>query len=237
MAIMGHMLAKQVQIRGLQNIPYDGPALIVADHPTGIADGIVSNYLICQRRNDAYFFANSDILRVLPQLSDCITPLEWRVDRRSYTKTRETMECVRTATDAGRFGIIFPSGRLAKRHGLKLYERPWMASAAMFAKKKFELHVILVNIQARNSALFYIFDAIHPTMRDVTLFHQTLNKTKQRFEITAGPPIAAATLPKKSDEPIVILRQKTLALGYIKPSKQSPKMLLSVNTIGRTAMM
>ncbi|WP_438955674.1 1-acyl-sn-glycerol-3-phosphate acyltransferase [Cognatiyoonia sp.] len=135
MAIMGHMLAKQVQIRGLQNIPYDGPALIVADHPTGIADGIVSNYLICQRRNDAYFFANSDILRVLPQLSDCITPLEWRVDRRSYTKTRETMECVRTATDAGRFGIIFPSGRLAKRHGLKLYERPWMASAAMFAKK------------------------------------------------------------------------------------------------------
>ncbi|WP_438955675.1 hypothetical protein [Cognatiyoonia sp.] len=74
-------------------------------------------------------------------------------------------------------------------------------------------------------------------MRDVTLFHQTLNKTKQRFEITAGPPIAAATLPKKSDEPIVILRQKTLALGYIKPSKQSPKMLLSVNTIGRTAMM
>lgn len=86
-------------------------------------------------------------------------------------------------------------------------------------QKKFELHVILVNIQARNSALFYIFDAIHPTMRDVTLFHETLNKTKQRFEITAGPPIAAATLPKKSDEPIVILRQKTLALGYIKPSK------------------
>lgn len=236
MAIMGHMLAKQVQVRGLHNIPTDGPALVVANHPTGIADGIVLNHLIRQRRNDAYFFANSDILRVLPQLSDCITPVEWRVDRRSHAKTRETMECVRKATDAGRLGVIFPSGRLAKRRGLKLYERPWMASAAMLARK-FDLPVIPVNIQARNSALFYLFDAIHPTLRDVTLFHETLNKAKQQFEITAGPPIAAATLPKKSDEAIDVLRQRTLALGDFKPSKQSPKMLSWVNTIGRTAMM
>ena len=35
--------------------------------------------------------------------------------------------------------------------------QPWMASAAMLARK-FDLPVIPVNIRARNSVLFYLFD-------------------------------------------------------------------------------
>ena len=212
MAEMADRLAKLVTVRGLGNIPAHGPALIVANHPTGIADGIILHHLIAQVRTDAYFFANRDILRVFPQMYSMIAPVEWRKELRSHAKTRQTMAFVRDATRAGRLGVIFPSGRLAKRRGLRLYERPWMASAAMLARK-FNLPVVPVNLQARNSALFYLFDLIHPTLRDITLFHETLNKEKQPFRVTVGEPISAAAIPRNSDEGIQMLRRATLALG------------------------
>ncbi len=212
MHTMADRLAKMVDASGLGHIPSHGPALIVANHPTGIADGIILNGLIAAARPDAYFFANRDILRVFPQMETMIAPVEWRTELRSHAKTRETMAYVRKATDMGRLGVIFPSGRLAKRRGLRLYERPWMASAAMLARK-FDLPVIPVNIQARNSALFYLFDLIHPTLRDITLFHETLNKARQPYKVTVGEPISAAAIPRNSDDGIEMLRKATLALG------------------------
>ncbi|TCP62415.1 putative hemolysin [Rhodovulum bhavnagarense] len=209
---MARLLARDVQATGLDHIPRMGPALIVANHPTGIADGIMLWSLLRDRRPDLFFYANSDILRVLPQMGEIIAPVEWREDKRSHAKTRETMAYTRQAIDAGRLGVIFPSGRLAKRRGLSLHERPWMASASMIARK-FDLPVIPVNLRARNSVLFYLFDLLHPTLRDITLFHETLNKDRQPYRMTIGKPIAASALPAKSEDGIAMLRAATLSLG------------------------
>ena len=122
------------------------------------------------------------------------------------------MAQTRRAFEAERIGVIFPSGRLAKRHGLRLHERPWMASAAMIARK-FGLPVIPVHIRARNSAMFYAFDAIHPTLRDITLFHETLNKDVQPYHVTVGRPLDGAALPRSAEEGIDVLRDATLRLG------------------------
>ncbi|KIT17144.1 1-acyl-sn-glycerol-3-phosphate acyltransferase [Jannaschia aquimarina] len=212
MADLARRIARRVTATGLENVPTDGPALIVANHPTGIADGIMMHHLLGQRRGDAFYYANSDILRVLPQFAEIIVPVEWREEKRSVAAMRETMSQTRAALDAGRLGVIFPSGRLAKRRGLRLHERPWMASAAMIARKN-KLPVIPVHIRARNSAMFYAFDALHPTLRDITLFHETLNKDVQPYHVTFGRPIDGALLPKSGEEGIEILREATLRLG------------------------
>ena len=41
MDTLARMIAREVAATGLSNIPRHGPAMIVANHPTGIADGIV----------------------------------------------------------------------------------------------------------------------------------------------------------------------------------------------------
>ena len=209
---MGALLARDVQASGLDRIPRNGPALVVANHPTGIADGIILNHLIAPLRPDLFFYANSDILRVLPQMESMIAPVEWRPDKRTRAKTRETMEYTRKAMEAGRLGVIFPAGRLAKRRGLRLFERPWMASAAMIARK-FDVPVVPVNVRARNSMLFYLFDYLHPTLRDITLFHETLNKHRQPYRINVGAPIPPYALPSRSEDGIEALREATLRLG------------------------
>lgn len=212
MQVMARRLARDVTVTGRGHLPLRGAGLVVANHPTGIADGIILHAILHDLRPDTYFFANHDILKVLPQMADMIAPVEWRKERRSHAKTRETMAFARAAAEQGRLGVIFPSGRLAKRRGTRLHERPWMASAAMLARK-FDLPVIPIHIQARNSALFYLFDAIHPTLRDITLFHETLNKHRQPFEIRVGEPISPKALPDNSEAGIDLLRRATLALG------------------------
>ncbi|MXQ06650.1 glycerol acyltransferase [Alphaproteobacteria bacterium GH1-50] len=226
--IMHHvagLLARNVDVSGLEHIPRNGPALIVANHPTGIADGIMLHHAIWPLRPDLFIYANSDILRLLPQFESLIAPVEWRPEKRSRAKTRETMEYTRKAIENGRLGVIFPSGRLAKRRGLGLHERDWMPSAAMIARK-YDLPVIPVNIRARNSALFYLFDRIHPTLRDITLFHETLNKDRQPYRLTVGEPVSASALPAKSEEGIELLKRTTLALG----GRHAPAVSLVQNT-------
>ncbi|WP_241963265.1 lysophospholipid acyltransferase family protein [Paracoccus suum] len=208
---MQALIVRDLRVEGLENIPATGPALIVANHPTGIADGLVLDAVVSAVRDDLFIYANHDIIRVLPQLSDIIAPVEWRVEKRSHAKTKATMDYTRAALAQGRIGLIFPSGRLAKRVGLTLNERPWMSSAAMIAKK-FDAPVIPLRIFARNSAFFYALDKVHPTLRDVTLFHEVLNKAGHTYKITVGRPISAASLPKSSEEGIAVLRRAVLEL-------------------------
>ena len=153
------LIVRDLRVDGLEKIPATGPALIVANHPTGIADGIVLHAVVSAVRDDLFIYANHDMIRVLPQTEELIAPVEWRMEKRSHAKTKYTMDYTRAALGQGRIGLIFPSGRLAKRHGLKLHERPWMASAVMIARK-FGVPIIPMNIRARNSALFYLLEML-----------------------------------------------------------------------------
>jgi putative hemolysin len=125
MQSLAEMIALHLEVAGRDNIPRQGPALVVANHPTGIADAMMA--------------------------------------------------------------------------------------------RRFNLPVIPLHITARNSALFYLFDRIHPTLRDITLFHEVLNKTRQRYRLNLGPAIDPETLPSGSTEAIEVLRARTLELGGRKP--------------------
>jgi putative hemolysin len=216
MQSLAEMIALHVEVTGLEHVPTSGAAMIVANHPTGIADGIVLWGALAKIRPDLFFFANADATRVLPQLGALIAPVEWRPEKRSHKQNRETMDYARQAFAAGRLAVLFPSGRLAKRRWWSLHERPWMASGAMMARK-FNLPVVPLHIRARNSALFYLFDRIHPTLRDITLFHEVLNKTRQPYRLTLGPAIPPHMLPASSAEAIELMKARTLELGGHKP--------------------
>ncbi len=192
------MIAHNVDIQGIEAVPEAGPAMIVCNHPTGIADGIIIWAALRRRRPDLFFFANRDAIRVMPQLTDIIAPVEWRPEKRSIGSNRETLTYAANAFKNDRLAVLFPSGRLAKRRGLKLYERPWMPSAAMLARK-YRLPVVPIHITARNSALFYLFDSLHPTLRDVTLFHEVINKSDHTFRVRTGRVLDGASLSKDSE--------------------------------------
>ena len=150
---VGALIAKDCCFQGLDKIPKNGAGIIVANHPTGIADAIILFSEICKIRPDLFFFANNDTLRVFPQLKDQICPVEWKKEKRNLSRTRATLEFTKSAIESKRLGIIFPSGRIAKRKRLSLIEREWMPSAISLARK-FEVPIIPIHIFAINSILF-----------------------------------------------------------------------------------
>lgn len=199
-------ISPRTAIEGLHHIPSSGACIIVANHPTGLADGMAVFQAIRDRRPDHLFLANADALRVMPRGEDIIIPVEWVLVKRNMAKTRETLVRLRKAIKAGKCIVIFPSGRLARMSWRGLVDQPWESSAAMVAKK-YGVPVIPLKIKARNSWLYYFFHRVSDELRDITLFHELLNKKHRLFQMTFGPPIPPSDLSANSEAAIQTLRK------------------------------
>lgn len=186
-----------VRVEGLERIPRNGGALVVSNHPTGIADGVVVFEALLDARRDMTLFANRDAIRISPGFADVMIPVEWVRDRRSRSRTRETLQATHQAFRDERLVVMFPSGRLAYvepgDETRRLRERPWMTTAVGLARRH-GVPVIPMHIDGRNSSLFYLFSRISDQLRDVTLFHEVMNKRGSTYDVRIGEPIAPERL-------------------------------------------
>ena len=191
---MSDLLDLKVSVMNVERIPATGRCVIVANHPTGIADGIAVFDAVKARRPDAIFFANADALRVSPRLGEAIIPVEWVVDKRTREKTRETLQAARTAFEAERCVVMFPAGRLARigKDG-SVTDPEWAATAASLARK-YDAPVVPIHVAGPYSRLFHWFDRVSHELRDITLFHELLNKRKKPFHLKVGKPIPPSRL-------------------------------------------
>lgn len=172
----------------LDRLPVEGRCVVVANHPTGIADGVAVFDAIRARRPDAIFFANADALRVCPRLAETVIPVEWVVDKRTREKTRATLEAARAAFEAERCVVLFPAGRLARMEGGALTDPEWAPTAASLARK-YRAPIVPIHVSGPYSRLFHFFNRFSAELRDVTLFHELLNKRKTAFRLMVGKPI------------------------------------------------
>lgn len=185
---LSNLLQLNVTTLGLERVPAEGPVVLVSNHPTGIADGVVLFDAIKSRRKDLAIFANRDAIRINPRLSDMIVPVEWRADFKSRQKSKETLKIASAAFSKEQVVVLFPSGRLAYWHQGKLTERPWMTSALALARKN-KAPIIPMHMGGRNSGLFYFLARVSTELRDMTVFNELLNKKNANFRVHFGKPI------------------------------------------------
>lgn len=190
---LSRRLAFDISVTGLENLPATGRCIIAANHPTGLADGIAVWDLLKQVREDIVFLANADALRVNPRFEDVIIPVEWVADKRSPAKARETLRRASLAFAEEKCVVIFPSGRLARQEGGKMVEKDWFATVVTLARKQ-AAPIIPLNLDARNSALYYLLCGLSGELRDITLFHELLNKRGSKFRMTLGNAISQDAL-------------------------------------------
>jgi len=186
---VSNLLSLQVSTLNLERLPTTGRCVVVCNHPTGIADGVAVYDAIQRRRDDAVFFANADALRVSPRLGETIIPVEWVQDKRTRDKTRATLAAARAAFEAERCIVVFPAGRLARmaKDG-SLTDPDWAPTAASLARK-YEAPIVPIHVSGPYSRLFHAFDKLSQELRDVTLFHELLNKKHKPFRLQVGLPV------------------------------------------------
>ncbi len=183
-----------------------GRVVLIANHPTGIGDGIAVYDALRPVRPDLCFYANSDAHRVVRQFDEVLIPVEWVEAKRTRERTRVTLNMTREAMEAERAIVIFPAGRLARKgpDGL-LMDPDWMPSAASIARK-YSAPLVPMYLEGPWSTLFHFFNDFSGELRDITLFHELLNKRGRPFALTVGHPIAPEALPADPTEATAALR-------------------------------
>lgn len=74
-------LATELQVdltlQHIERMPREGRLVVAANHPTGLADGVAVWDALRRVRQDLVFFANADAIRVSPNFTDVLIPVEW----------------------------------------------------------------------------------------------------------------------------------------------------------------
>lgn len=185
------LLSVKLDISGIERMPRDGAFLLLSNHPTGITDGVAMYDAIKALRPDSLFYANSDAMRVCPRFDEVLIPVEWVQAKRTRERTRLTLKATDEALEKGRPIVIFPAGRLARLRDGTLLDPEWMPTAASLARK-YELPIVPVHMSGPFAFWFHTFSKFSAELRDITLFHELLNKQGKTYKLTFGPLIPAA---------------------------------------------
>lgn len=199
------LLSVRLDVRGLDRVPRQGRCVIVANHPTGIADGVAVYDALKPWRSDVIFFANADAHRVCPRFHETLIAVEWVIAKRTVEKTKQTLKAAHRAFAEERPIMIFPAGRLARKFGDEIIDPDWEPSAVSLARKH-NAPIIPISLEGPYPFFFHTFDRISKELRDITLFHELLNKKGKLFSLKVGKPIPPEQLSGEAAE--VTLRLK-----------------------------
>ena len=180
------LLDLSVAATGLERAPAKGRVIVVVNHPTGLADGVAVDDVLKRVRPDRIYFANADARRISLSLDEIFIPVEWVEAKRTRDTLRLTVRLAQEALEAERALVIFPSGRISRRRNGVLADLPW-ASSALSLARRYHAPVLPIHLAGPPSRLFGLFDRVSSELRDITLFHELLNKHGAAFRLTTGP--------------------------------------------------
>jgi putative hemolysin len=192
---LSRLLGVRVSARGLERLPASGRLVVVCNHPTGIADGVAVWDALRPLRPDLMFYANADAHRVCARFDEVLIPVEWVEAKRTRERTRVTLAMTRQAMEEERALVIFPAGRLARWSPARGMADPAWAASAFSVARRYDAPVLPLHVAGPASTLFHLFHQVSGELRDMTLFHELLNKRGRAFRLTAGPLIPASALP------------------------------------------
>lgn len=193
------LLSLKTTVQGLDRVPGKGRMIVVANHPTGLADGVAMDDALKPLRPDLIYFANADALRVSPRLEEVFIPVEWVEAKRTLQKTRLTVKRAQQALEAERALVIFPAGRISRARAGVITDPAWAPSALSLARRH-HAPVLPIHLDGPPSTLFRLFDRVSPELRDITLFHELLNKTGGAFRVAIGPLIPSEVIADPAED-------------------------------------
>ena len=201
----------------LEKIPSKGPAIVVANHPFGVLDGLVLSWLVSQKRNDFKLLVHSLLLRA-PETKGNLLPIDFTGDKKALLTNLETRKKARKHISEGGCIIIFPSGTVSTT--LKFYQKKAKAFDCEWKKftsrliKQTDPKIIPINFPGTNSLAFQIFSHISLVLRSSLLFFEIKRRINTEVEVFVGDSFKYSEIGKdlSNDELADMLRTKTYLL-------------------------
>ena len=176
-----------------QQIPREGPLVIVANHPFGGIDGVALMARLLLARPDTKLLVNL-VLGIFQDLRQSCLPL----DILSNTPEARSlnMGSLRLAASHLHHGgavMFFPSGTVSHWQFRKGITDPeWQTTPARFAMRH-NAPMLPIYFHGNNSLLFNVAGLAHPMMRTLLLPHEMAARQGKTIKITVGRVVDQAT--------------------------------------------
>jgi putative hemolysin len=160
----------------LGSIPASGPAVILANHPHGIVDGLAVATLVRRVRPDVRLLANRRLSQI-PELVRLCFFVDPSGGNRAVSRSIAGLRAAKRWLNDGHALIVFPSGEVAHRRNAdgSYAESPWHDTAERLARSG-GVPIVSALIEGRNSRGFYTAGRIHPAIRTALLARELSNK-------------------------------------------------------------
>ncbi|WP_425039362.1 lysophospholipid acyltransferase family protein [Primorskyibacter sp. S187A] len=184
----------------LDNLPKDGPLIVIANHPYGILDGLIMGHILSVVRGDFRILANS-VFRRAEELNRVVLPVSFDETREAMQQNLETRkEALRYLGQGGCIGI-FPGGTVAT--AAKLFGHPldpgWRSfTARMIAKSG--ASVVPLYFDGHTSRLFQLASHLHVTLRMGLLIKEFKKRVDTPVRVVVGEPIDDAEIQARAKD-------------------------------------
>ncbi|MEM9434077.1 MAG: lysophospholipid acyltransferase family protein [Pseudomonadota bacterium] len=205
-------------VRGsLDNIPAEGPLVLIANHPYGILDGLMMGNILSKRRGDGFKIVAHRVFRKAQEIDRVILPVNFDDTKDAVAQNLATR---RNALDylaqGGAIGI-FPGGTVstASTPFGPAMDPVWRTFTAKLISKS-NATVVPVYFDGANSRRFQIASHAHFTLRMALLINEFKRRVDEPVRIAVGTPIDRVNLQKFSRDPkgmMDFLRRETYALS------------------------
>lgn len=200
----------------LDNIPTEGPLILIANHPYGILDGLMMGYILSIVRGDFRILANS-VFRKAEDLNRIILPISFDETKEAMRENLATRKKALDYLDGGGAIGVFPGGTVST--AAKVYTRPmdpgWRSFTARMVAKS-NATVVPIFFEGHNSRLFQFASHLHSTLRLALLIKEFRKRVDEPVRVVIGEPIAQERLAEKENDSRAMmdfLRAQTYALS------------------------
>jgi len=201
----------------IDNIPTDGPVVVVANHPHGLVDGMILADLIGRRRTDYKILTRALLTGIDAVAASYMISVPFPHEPDAQRKSVEMRARAMAHLREGGLISVFPSGVVASSDSLfgPAIEREWNVFTAQMIRRS-GARVVPIFFPGANSRLYQIANRISPTLRQSLLLHEVVRGCNQPQKPVVGLPVDAGHMQLLESDPrgfMTWLREHTLSLG------------------------
>lgn len=184
----------------LGNIPAEGPAILVSNHPFGAIDGIMMLAIVGKLRPDLKILTNF-LLSYIPNLQEHFLPVNPFTDRPGLKSSLKGLKLAKESLAEGGILGLFPAGEVSSSGNKEkiVKDIPWQPSIIKLIRNA-GVPVIPVYFHGGNSKFFHFIGKVHPMLRTVRLPHELANKHDKTISVRFGKPISVSEIAEYTSD-------------------------------------